>query len=75
MSEYLADRPEVKEWIESGDRWQVLGIWRPLKTVARDPLVLTDSRSVPATDYRDLSREKVLGGKKLYICWDHSNDA
>lgn len=60
--------PGAVDWMNSGKakRWQVLGIWRPIKTVSRDPLVLTDSRSVPAGDYRDLSREKSLG-QKLYV--------
>ncbi len=50
--------PGGGELIDKATRWQLLGIWRPLKTIKRDPLVLSDSRSVPATDYRDLPRDK-----------------
>jgi hypothetical protein len=49
---------KIVEMVENASRWQVLGIWKPLKTVERDPLVLTDSRSIPDNDFCDLHRDK-----------------
>jgi hypothetical protein len=49
---------EIEEMIEASSRGQVLGIWKPLKPVGRDPLVLIDSRSEPDGDYCDLSLHK-----------------
>ncbi|KAH7407984.1 hypothetical protein BKA64DRAFT_436375 [Cadophora sp. MPI-SDFR-AT-0126] len=34
-----------------GPRWAMFSIWRPLKTVLRDPLALSDCRSFPKEDY------------------------
>jgi hypothetical protein len=58
---------EVLALIRNAPRWQVLGIWKPLKTVERDPLVLIDSRSVPDSDYCDLVRDKTakLMGREM----------
>ena len=58
---------EVSEMIKNATRWQVLGIWKPLTTVERDPLVLIDSRSVPDSDYCDLVRDKTakLMGREM----------
>jgi hypothetical protein len=41
--------------IQNSSRWQILGVWTPTKFVSRDPLALTDSRSVPQSDYLNLS--------------------
>jgi hypothetical protein len=51
---------EIAQLIDNATRWQLLGIWRPIKPVKRDPLVLTDSRSIPDSDYKDLPRDKTL---------------
>ena len=53
--------PQASSLIHSHSRWQVLGVWRPLKTITRDPLILADARSVPTADYRELSRQKTTG--------------
>ncbi|KAG4415944.1 hypothetical protein IFR04_010894 [Cadophora malorum] len=34
-----------------GPRWALFSIWRPLKTVLRDPLALSDCTSFPKKDY------------------------
>ncbi|RMZ83681.1 hypothetical protein DV738_g1035, partial [Chaetothyriales sp. CBS 135597] len=31
-------------------RFQIINVWRPIKTIRRDPLALADARSVPETD-------------------------
>jgi len=36
-----------------GPRWALFSVWRPLKTVRRDPLALSDCRSFPKKDYVD----------------------
>lgn len=36
-----------------GPRWAMFSIWRPLKTVKRDPLALSDCRTFPKEDYVD----------------------
>ncbi|KAH9213942.1 hypothetical protein DL95DRAFT_366448 [Leptodontidium sp. 2 PMI_412] len=38
-----------------GPRWAMFSIWRPLKTVRRDPLALSDCRSFPVEDYVEFS--------------------
>ena len=53
--------PGGADLVKSATRWQILGVWRPTKPVQRDPLVLTDSRSVPDSDFRDLPRDKNMG--------------
>jgi hypothetical protein len=45
----------------STPRWQILGLWRPLKIVQRDPFTLIDARTVPESDYVDLKRDKTMG--------------
>ncbi|KAI0392976.1 hypothetical protein F5Y17DRAFT_330845 [Xylariaceae sp. FL0594] len=46
-------------------RWQIVNVWRPLKTITRDPLAVADAHSIPETDlvaasilYRDGSRDE-----------------
>jgi hypothetical protein len=38
-----------------GLRWAMFSIWRPLKTVKRDPLALSDCRTFPKDDYVDFN--------------------
>lgn len=37
---YFAD--EAEEILSSGRRWQIVNVWRPLKTIKRDPLTVAD---------------------------------
>jgi hypothetical protein len=41
-----------------------LGMWRPLKTVHRDPLAMCDATTVPPTDYQIRLREFSRTGNK-----------
>lgn len=41
--------------IESG-RWQIVNVWRPLKTIQKDPLAFADPRTVPDSDLIPLKR-------------------
>jgi hypothetical protein len=41
---------EARSVVESDQRWAIINLWRPIKTVRRDPLVLCDARSVAAED-------------------------
>ena len=60
--------PGAADLIKSSTRWQVLGVWKPLKLVKRDPLIFADWRSVPDSDYLDLCRDKTHGPEKnLYV--------
>lgn len=43
---------EIKDHYE-GPRWAMFSVWRPLKTVKRDPLALSDCRTFPKDDYVD----------------------
>lgn len=45
----LAELPDKYD----GPRWAMFSVWRPLKTVKRDPLALSDVRSFPQEDYVD----------------------
>jgi hypothetical protein len=38
-----------------GPRWAMFSVWRPLKTVRRDPIALSDCRTFPKEDYVDFS--------------------
>lgn len=48
-------KPEEMEDKYDGPRWAMFSIWRPLKTVRRDPLALSDCRSFPVEDYVEFS--------------------
>jgi hypothetical protein len=43
---------EIKDHYD-GPRWAMFSVWRPLKTVKRDPLALSDCRTFPKEDYID----------------------
>lgn len=43
--------PEALPQHYDGPRWAMFSVWRPLKTVKRDPLALSDCRSFPKSDY------------------------
>ena len=45
---------ELKDHYD-GPRWAMFSVWRPLKTVRRDPLALSDCRSFPSKDYIDFN--------------------
>lgn len=45
----------------------MIGIWKHLKTVQRDPLILTDSQSVPDADFRDLCMNRTFGPDVKYV--------
>jgi len=38
-----------------GPRWAMFSVWRPLKTVRRDPIALSDCRTFPKEDYIPLN--------------------
>lgn len=42
---------EIKKLYTSSSRWAYLGLWRPLKTIKRDPLAVCDSKTVPDEDF------------------------
>jgi hypothetical protein len=74
--DYAPDNAEVQarnmvpggaDLVENAARWQILGIWRPTKIVRRDPLAVSDSRSIPDSDYRDLSRDRTWGPERNYV--------
>jgi hypothetical protein len=60
--------PGGADLVRNSTRWQLLGVWRLIKPVQRDPLVLTDSRSVPDSDNRDLSRDKLGDQRRRWLC-------
>lgn len=69
--------------ISAASRWQILGVWRPIKDVHRDPFAFTDSRSIPDSDYRDLVGPKYVsslvkfggeGEHRWYYCSDMTPD-
>ena len=41
---------EIDEFLASGSRFQIVNVWRPVRTVTRDPLALAASWSVPEED-------------------------
>lgn len=48
-----ASKSEVKNHYD-GPRWAMFSVWRPLKTVKRDPIALSDCRTFPKEDYVDV---------------------
>ena len=80
---FTSSVPGAAEMISTASRWQILGIWKPVKPVRRDPFAFTDSRSVPDSDYRDLVTPKYtvsllkFGGDRehrWYYCSDMTPD-
>jgi hypothetical protein len=71
--------PGSVEMISTASRWQILGIWKPIKPVHRDPLAFTDSQSVPDSDYRDVVGPKntasllKFGGEREHR-WHYCSD-
>jgi hypothetical protein len=59
--------PGATELIQNSTRWQLLGIWTPTKPVERDPLVLTDTRSVSDSEFLDVSRDNTVPERKWTI--------
>ena len=57
-AESFANRltPEAAAMIRASSRWQILGIWKPVKNIQRDPLIFADWRSIPSSDYCLLER-------------------
>ncbi|KAI1491546.1 hypothetical protein F5X96DRAFT_693241 [Biscogniauxia mediterranea] len=56
---------EAEELLIARRRWMIVNVWRPLKTVFKDPLAAADATSVPDADlvpaqilYRDGSRDE-----------------
>ncbi|KAG8167019.1 hypothetical protein KVR01_002708 [Diaporthe batatas] len=45
-------REELKKAAESASRWAFLQIWKPLKTLKREPLALCDSSTLSQEDWR-----------------------
>jgi len=56
-------QPRLAEHIGSGKRWQIIGVWRPLKLVQRDPLAVLDAMTVQEGDF--VSVPRVYGAGKL----------
>jgi hypothetical protein len=48
--EFSGNRPQLASPMKTGGRWQILGVWRPLKTVKRSPMALLDARTVQSSD-------------------------
>ncbi|KAI1855822.1 hypothetical protein JX265_012085 [Neoarthrinium moseri] len=58
-----------KYWPEENDalmerRWQIINLWRPIKTIHQDPLAVADSKSVPEADLAATSMLDDSGEKK-----------
>lgn len=47
-------------------KWQLLNVWRPLKTIHRSPLAVADSTTIPRSDQIDLKYERkfIVGGEE-----------
>lgn len=54
MLKRLTSPEESEDFV--AHRWQILNVWRPLKTIQRDPLAIADSRSIPDSDLIALRR-------------------
>lgn len=46
---WLSDE-KADELLRTHPRWQIINAWRPIREVRRDPLAVTDARSVPDED-------------------------
>lgn len=58
---------EFEDIIKSG-RWQAINLWRPLKTIKRDPLALLDTRSAKLVDIFQNTHERD-GGQVVETSW------
>ncbi|KAF2853197.1 hypothetical protein T440DRAFT_466183 [Plenodomus tracheiphilus IPT5] len=56
--------PPFTSLFTSSTRFAFLGLWRPLKTVRRDPLAVCDATTVPDADYQIRLREFSRTGNK-----------
>jgi len=54
---FSGGRPDLARYIASGKRWQIIGVWRPLKTVHKNPLALCDARTVDEADFEKVERD------------------
>lgn len=43
---------EAERVVQSGKRWGIINLWRPIKPIERDPLCVCDARSVEEADIR-----------------------
>ncbi|ORY60936.1 methyltransferase-like protein [Pseudomassariella vexata] len=41
---------EADELIRNGTRYQIINVWRPIKTIRKDPVAVADANSVPDAD-------------------------
>ena len=50
-------------------KWQLLNVWRPLKTIRKHPLAVADSSTVPYSDQYMLSYERIItfDGKEVKL--------
>jgi hypothetical protein len=60
MALVLGEETARQEVLQSS-RWAIMNVWKPLKTVYRRPLALSDSRTVPDSDLIEVPRD--YGGK------------
>jgi hypothetical protein len=57
------DLPDhISTLFSTSSRFAFLGMWRPLKTIKRDPLAVCDATSVPDEDYQVREREFIRTG-------------
>jgi hypothetical protein len=59
-------KPMTEYAAAGGPRWALFSIWRPLKTVKRDPLALGDQRTFNSSDYLEIQiKTPYLGREEL----------
>lgn len=58
---------------EMASRWQIVGTWRPIKTIKRDPLAVADATTVPDCDFSIRTRKYPNGMKGANYMLGHSS--
>ncbi|KAJ8107349.1 hypothetical protein OPT61_g8931 [Boeremia exigua] len=66
--------PHISVLFDTSSHYAYLGIWRPLKTVYRDPLAVCDATTVPDSDYRIREREFRSGVKSGNYVMCHAGE-
>lgn len=52
------NRPDMTD--DHAGKWQLLNLWRPLKTIRKHPLAVSDSTTIPYTDQHLVQYERVV---------------
>ncbi|PVI00974.1 hypothetical protein DM02DRAFT_706601 [Periconia macrospinosa] len=65
--------PHISKLYDTCSRFCFLNVWRPLKTIKKDPLAVADATTVPDSDYQVRARKFRSGIKSANYVMSHGN--